>query len=419
MRSERFRTGTICRHPRPATRHAFTLVELLVVISIIVTLAAILLPAVIKARDAARSATCMSNLHQILLGQNQFYDANRAFLPYRWEDPNHVNRWGVNRPRWQWIVADYVGRPAQNPDTLRAYDAQTLNPVNGLVLGYLPGYPLITGYNVGADAAVASGGDATYTLVPLDNEIFLDPSLQVSNPDPTENGGLASNLNSIRNGAYGYNFAYLGNSRTIDDQGDYPNSPYINYPVGQVRDSARTISFGDSRGGNVGHGGHSMTLDPPHERVQPPDPYSTSTSAWGSPSPSLMAGFDPYGPDETGTDIAIYFSPAEERHNGRANVIFLEGHTESHTLQELGYVVAPYTYTYTQTVGTKTTSYTSTANVAWPQYLTNSTVNPTPGTLPFGTPASNQTGAIANYSDNHLWTGTGRDEVLSQYFNQQ
>ncbi len=419
MRSARFRNCTFSHYTGQSTRQGFTLVEMLVVIAIIVTLAALLLPAVMKAREAARSATCMSNLRQIQLGQNQFYDANRAFLPYRWEDSNHVNRFGVNRPRWQWIVSDYVGRPAQNPDTLRAYDAQTLNPINGLVLGYPPGYPLITGYNVGADAAVASGGDATYTLVPLDNEIFLDPSLQDPQPDPTQNGGLASNINSIRNGAYGYNFAYLGNSRTIDDQGDYPNSPYINYPVALVRDPARTISFGDSRGGNVGHGGHSMTLDPPHERVQPPDAYSTSTAAWGSPSPSLMKGFDPYGPDETGTDIVIYFSPAEERHNGRANVIFLDGHTESHTLQELGYVVTPYTYTYTQTVGNTTKTYTSTANVAWPQYLQSSTVNPTPGTLPFGTQSSQSLGTITNVSDNHLWTGTGRDEVLSQYFGTQ
>ena len=416
MRSQQLPAVKMCRR-QPARRGGFTLVEMLVVIAIIVTLAALLLPAVIKARDAARSATCLSNLHQIQLGQSQFYDANRAFMPYRWEDANHVNRWGVNRPRWQWIVADYVGRPAQNPDTLRAYDKAVA--AGGTVFGYPLGYQLITGYPIGADASVAAGGDATYTLVPLDNEIFLDPSLQDPNPDPTTNGGLATNLNSIRNGAYGYNFAYLGNSRTIDDQGDYPNSPYINYPVPLVRDSARTISYADSRGGNVGHGGHSMTLDPPHERVQPTDAFSAGTAAWGSPSPSLMAGFDPYGPDETGTDIAIYFSPAEERHNGRANVVFLDGHTESHTLQELGYVVAPYTYTYTNTVGTNTTTYTTTANVAWPQYLQNSTVNPNPGTLPFGTQASPTLDTITNVSDNHLWTGTGRDEVLSQYFGTQ
>ena len=127
-----------------ARARGFTLVEMLVVIAIIVTLAAILLPAVLKAREAARSSDCMSNLRQINLGLAQFLEANRAYLPYRWEDSNHVNRWGVNRPRWQWIVADYLGRPAQNPDTLRAYDvaAAAGKPVLRLSAGHRHHYRL-------------------------------------------------------------------------------------------------------------------------------------------------------------------------------------------------------------------------------------------------------------------------------------
>jgi prepilin-type N-terminal cleavage/methylation domain-containing protein/prepilin-type processing-associated H-X9-DG protein len=54
-----------------ASRHAFTLVELLVVITIIGILIAVLLPAVQAAREAARRAQCGSNLRQLALGCQQ------------------------------------------------------------------------------------------------------------------------------------------------------------------------------------------------------------------------------------------------------------------------------------------------------------------------------------------------------------
>src|SRR5262249_15361097 len=150
-------------------------------------------------------------------------------------------------------------------------------------------------------------------------------------------------------------------------------TPTLNYPVLAVKDPAHTIAFGDSRGGATPHGGHSMTLDPPHMRKRPDgatvhSPYWQQAPVHGT----APARVDPVGPDEGTPDIAIPFSPADARHRGLANVVFLDGHGESRSLESLGYKV----------VG------------GIPQLQTTNV-------LPWG--------------DNSAWTGRGLDET-SPYF---
>lgn len=65
------------RHQKPA----FTLIELLVVIAIIAILAALLLPALAKAKEKGRQTYCLSSTHQQALAIHMYASENNDYLP--------------------------------------------------------------------------------------------------------------------------------------------------------------------------------------------------------------------------------------------------------------------------------------------------------------------------------------------------
>ncbi|MBI1335975.1 MAG: prepilin-type N-terminal cleavage/methylation domain-containing protein [Phycisphaera sp.] len=101
---------------------AFTLVELLVVITILVVLVAILLPALDQARYKARLTVCGTNLRQVLIGANTYASDNNSYYP---------NGPGLNHPAfWPTGVAMAMRQQlfAEHPAVFGEYLGGSVSP---------------------------------------------------------------------------------------------------------------------------------------------------------------------------------------------------------------------------------------------------------------------------------------------------
>jgi prepilin-type N-terminal cleavage/methylation domain-containing protein/prepilin-type processing-associated H-X9-DG protein len=179
-------------------RRAFTLIELLVVIAIIGILAAMLLPALGRAREKAKMAQCCSNLHQLNLAIQMWADEHdQSFLPLT-DGP-----WAGNNA-WVNLVMPYVAN-AKNvfhcpDDKYFIWDGAAMSAKTE---SYGYNWWALTGGTVTKGVKLAAVSDATKTVELTDSTDQDQGSSQYAysvsdwgpeSPSPTRHGGFVNVL---------------------------------------------------------------------------------------------------------------------------------------------------------------------------------------------------------------------------------